>query len=282
VNFDRCDPYCLVVIISDLFYKRNVGFNVPFKIPELGNRYKVWWKYRNIVLNINGYERRDNRRGLSLPQKCQIPSRNGKILSESELLKFQFKNKSKQVGWSRIEVLHQKVALLDLDLRQQSSLDPTSFRNAIKVASCTTWAEYSRDLPSRRNGRGGQWRAFGTLPPEFQDGCVLLEDNNAIDTAYVLKVGISPNLYKGRSLNPHQKVPAFGREKRDSLEQLVNQGKALKITWQTPTIGSNSNLSSMPRNRAFLRDDGMTCFSTVCMKSGALSHQVLARILSVW
>ena len=25
VNFDRWDPYCLVVIISDLFYGRNVG-----------------------------------------------------------------------------------------------------------------------------------------------------------------------------------------------------------------------------------------------------------------
>jgi len=64
-----------------------VVFNVPFKIPEIGNRYDVWWKYRNVVLNVDGYERRDDLRRSSLPQKCQITSFNGKILSESELFK---------------------------------------------------------------------------------------------------------------------------------------------------------------------------------------------------
>lgn len=151
-------------------------------------------------------------------------------------------------------------------------------------AACITWAEYTRDLPSQ-GGRGDQWRAFGTLPSEFQNGCILLQDNNSLDIAYVLKIGISPNPYKGRSLNPYQKAPAFNYEQEDSLEQLVKQGKALKVTWLTPTNGAIPYLRSIPHNRAFLRDDGMTCFSTrlspVCMKSGALSHQELARILSV-
>jgi len=82
-NWDSGDPR------SSLRVGGQVVFNVPFKIPELGNRYIVWWKYRNIVLNINGYERRDDLHISSSLRKCQITSFNGKILSESELLKLQ-------------------------------------------------------------------------------------------------------------------------------------------------------------------------------------------------
>lgn len=147
-------------------------------------------------------------------------------------------------------------------------------------AACITWAEYSRNLPSQ-GGHGNQWKAFGTLPSTFQNGCILLQDNNSLDIAYVLKIGISPNPYKGESQNSYQKVPGFNYEQEDNLEQLVKQGKALKVTWLTPTNGAIPYLRSIPHNRAFLRNDGMTCFSTVCMKSGALSHQELARILSI-
>jgi len=153
------------------------------------------------------------------------------------------------------------------------------FDSKVSAQACVTWAEYSRDLPSQ-GGSGGQWKAFGSLPSAFQTGCVLLQDNNALDIAYVLKVGISPDPYKSKSQNSHQRVPAFDDANAKNLDQLVAEGKALKVTWLTPTNGSLPYLRSIPQNRAFLRGDGMTCFSTVCMQSGALSHQELAKILT--
>ena len=76
---------------SSLKVGGQVVFNVPFKIPRNSKetQYIVWRKYRNIVLNINGYERRDDLHISSSLRKCQITSFNGKILSESELLKLQ-------------------------------------------------------------------------------------------------------------------------------------------------------------------------------------------------
>ncbi|MDJ1174665.1 hypothetical protein [Roseofilum capinflatum] len=158
---------------------------------------------------------------------------------------------------------------------------PTFTSKASASGDCVTWAEYASNLPSQ-GGRGGQWKAFGSLPPEFENGCVLLQNNNSVDIAYVLKSGINPAPYQQRSrLNPSQTIPDFSYEQEENLQRLVNQGNALKVTWLTPTNGSLPYLRSIPKNRAFLRDDGMTCFSTICMESGALSHQELSEILSV-
>jgi len=154
------------------------------------------------------------------------------------------------------------------------------FSHDAYAQSCITWETYSRSLPSE-GGRGNQWKAFRKLPSTFQNGCVLLQDNNSVDVAYVLKVGISPNPYKGRSFMSNQKVPSFNSEKDKDLERLVAQGKALQVTWLTPTNGSIPYLRSIPKDQAFLRKDGMTCFNLVCMKSGALSHRELSTILNI-
>ena len=146
--------------------------------------------------------------------------------------------------------------------------------------SCITWDVYSRSLPSE-GGRGNQWKAFKKLPSTFQNGCVLLQNNNSLDVAYVLKVGINPNSYKERSSISNQKIPAFSSEKENDLERLVVQGKALQVTWLTPTNGAIPYLRSIPKNQAFLRKDGMTCFNLVCMKSGALSNRELSTILNI-
>lgn len=145
-------------------------------------------------------------------------------------------------------------------------------------AQCITWAAYSSKLPPQ-GGRGEPWKAFGKLPSQFQTGCVVVNDNNALDVAYVFPQGASINTYATKPMSPRQKVPAFKVDQEATLEGLVKQGKALKITWLTPTNGSLPYLRSIPRDRAFLRQDGMTCFNTVCMMSGAVSHAELAKIL---
>jgi len=151
--------------------------------------------------------------------------------------------------------------------------------NQPSSSQCTTWEKFSRGLPPQSSGRGGQWRAFGDLPPKFQNGCILLDSGNSFAVAYALKQGISIKYYSTKPTSSLQRVPAFKYEQQKALEHLVDKGDALKVTWLIPTNGSLRYLQSIPRNRAFLREDGMTCFSTVCMKSGALSHEDLAKIL---
>lgn len=145
--------------------------------------------------------------------------------------------------------------------------------------NCIKWAAFSRSLPVK-SGRGGQWKAFGDLPPKFQSGCLLLQDNNSVDVAYVLRQGMSIQAYLGKPFNSRQEVPAFNYEKEKALEKLMVKGDALMVTWLTPTNGTLTYVRSIPRNKAFLRKDGMTCLNAVCMKSGAISHEELSRILS--
>ena len=68
-----------------------VVFYFPFKVNtnSRGIGYFTWWKYRNVVLNVDGYERRDDLRRSTIPQKCQMTDSltGGKIFSESELFK---------------------------------------------------------------------------------------------------------------------------------------------------------------------------------------------------
>jgi hypothetical protein len=158
-------------------------------------------------------------------------------------------------------------------------IDLTNTNETMEVATCLTWAQYSRDLPPAGR-QGGQWKAFGSLPSDFENGCVLLQDHNSLDIAYVLRQGISPIPYEGENPVITQSVPAFNFDREELLEQLVDQGNALSVTWLTPTNGAIPYLNSIPRNTAFLRDDGMTCFDTVCMRSGAMTHQELSEILS--
>lgn len=146
-------------------------------------------------------------------------------------------------------------------------------------AQCTTWAEYSSKLPAQ-GGRGNQWKAFGNLPAKFQNGCVLLDNGNAIDTAYIFCRGIDISRYATNPTSSTQTVPSFSYDQEAALDRLVKQGDALMVTWLTPTNGSIPYLRSIPRDRAFLRKDGMTCFNTICMVSGAVSHAELAKILS--
>lgn len=168
---------------------------------------------------------------------------------------------------------------LTVDESRAGISNQTSASNT-NTQNCITWDSYSSKLPPE-GGRGGQWKAFKRLPPSFQNGCVLLEDNNSLDIAYILTVGLSPDPYKIRPLNSFQNVPAFNSKLEKELDKLVNQGKALKVTWLTPTNGAIPYLRSIPHDRAFLREDGMTCFSTVCMVSGALSHRELSDILTI-
>ncbi len=156
---------------------------------------------------------------------------------------------------------------------QQSGLHPP------EIAPCTTWATFSRTLPSA-GGRGNQWQAFGKLPAPFQNGCVLLSDHNSLDIAYVFRQGVSSDRYATKPRFQRQAVPSFSFDQEAALDRLANQGQALKVTWLTPTNGSLPYLRSIPRDRAFLRKDGMTCFNTVCMMSAAVSHTELAKILS--
>ncbi|MDX2099967.1 MAG: hypothetical protein SFW36_19505 [Leptolyngbyaceae cyanobacterium bins.59] len=152
---------------------------------------------------------------------------------------------------------------------------PMTSQQKAHAATCVTWASYSRNLPLE-GGRGGQWKAFNDLPSDFQNGCVLLENNNSVDIAYVLKRGINPTPYIGQGSG----IPSFCSEQQQTLNRLVAQGKALQVTWLTPTQGSLDYLRSIPKDKPFLRDDGMTCFNSVCMKSAALSHNQLGQILS--
>jgi hypothetical protein len=156
---------------------------------------------------------------------------------------------------------------------------PFTSQQKAHAATCITWARFTRNLPLE-GGRGSQWKAFNDLPADFQNGCVLLENNNSVDVAYVLKRGINPQSYIGQSSGMAGDIPSFGSEQQKMLDRLVSQGKAVQVTWLTPTNGSLPYLRSIPTDKPFLRSDGMTCFNTVCMKSAALSHKQLGQILS--
>lgn len=162
-----------------------------------------------------------------------------------------------------------------------------------QLARCVRWPAFSQNLTRTSGGRGGIWIAFNELPEGFKQGCIFFEDNNSLDIAYVLKDGIEPSavLTNGQFYEYYGGVPAFGSgvrgtespergmRSREELEKLRQQGQALLITWLTPTNGSIPYLNSIPKNRAFVRNDEMVCFSTVCMGSRAVSNEELARIL---
>ena len=162
-----------------------------------------------------------------------------------------------------------------------------------ELTRCVRWSSFTQGLTRTSGGRGGIWVAFNELPDGFKQGCVFFEDNNSLDVAYVLKDGIEPSakLTNGLFYDYYGGVPSFGfgyrggvsnfraEQSRQSLEDLMRRGQALMITWLTPTNGSIPYLNSIPRGRAFVRNDGMVCFSTVCMSSSAVSNQELARIL---
>jgi hypothetical protein len=162
-----------------------------------------------------------------------------------------------------------------------------------QLTRCVRWSTFSQGLTKTSGGRGGIWLAFNELPDGFKQGCIFFQDNNSLDVAYVLKDGIKPiaTLTNGRFYDSYGGVPSFGSDGRggvssfraeqseQSLTDLMRRGQALMITWLTPTNGSIPYLNSIPKDRAFVRDDGMVCFSKVCMKSSAVSNQELIRIL---
>jgi hypothetical protein len=175
--------------------------------------------------------------------------------------------------------------------RSPSASQQTTTGRSQQLTRCVKWSTFTQGLTTTSGGRGGIWLAFNELPDGFKQGCIFFQNNNAIDVAYVLKDGIEPSttLSNGHHHNNYGGVPAFGydgavsslrgEQSQQSLEDLMRRGQALMITWLTPTNGSIPYLNSIPRGRAFVRDDGMVCYSTVCMSSRTVSNQELARIL---
>lgn len=139
------------------------------------------------------------------------------------------------------------------------------------------WSTFSQSLGINR--RGGPYRTFNELPNGFKQGCIFFQDNNAIDVAYVLKDGIQPSVTLTDGQFSLGGAPSFSNEQSKQFDDLTARGQALMITWLTPTNGSLPYLRSIPKDRAFIRDDGMVCYGTVCLKSSAVSNQQLSQIL---
>lgn len=164
-----------------------------------------------------------------------------------------------------------------------------------QLTRCVRWSTFVQSLRETNRRTFGLSRIFNELPDGFKQGCVFLQDNNSLDIAYVLKDGIKPSttLTNGLFYDYYGGVPSFGfviglgdrvssfraDQSQQSLENLMRRGQALMITWLTPTNGSIPYLNSIPKDRAFVRKDGMVCFSTVCMKSSVVSNQELMQIL---
>jgi hypothetical protein len=145
--------------------------------------------------------------------------------------------------------------------------------------SCLKWSEFVKELP-KEGGRGNQWWSYGSMPSSFAYGCFLLADSNSIDTGYILKKGITVEQFLGEApaYTTPSLPPSFG-DNEQKLEKLVNEGSAIIVKWLTPTNGSLPYLNSIPHNKPFQRKDGMTCYSTVCIKGGGFSFQTLSRVL---
>ncbi|MGC1394901.1 MAG: hypothetical protein WA828_11525 [Coleofasciculaceae cyanobacterium] len=142
---------------------------------------------------------------------------------------------------------------------------------------CVRWSTFSQSLGINR--RGGPYRTFNELPNGFKQGCIFFQDNNAIDVAYVLKDGIQPSVTLTDGQFSLGGAPSFSNEQSKQFDDLTARGQALMITWLTPTNGSLPYLRSIPKDRTFVRDDGMVCYGTVCLKSSAVSNQQLSQIL---
>lgn len=119
------------------------------------------------------------------------------------------------------------------------------------------------------------------LPKPFENGCAIstpLRANNPGTLIYVLKAGIrSPVTLpsQGGDLTVQQ---------TDTLNRLVDQGAAVRITWFTPgTIGSQQFIQSLPEEAVFIAwNDLCTKFTTSkvgCVESGAYRPGALAEIL---
>jgi hypothetical protein len=142
---------------------------------------------------------------------------------------------------------------------------------------CVRWSTFSQSLGEM--GRGAPYRSFNELPNGFKQGCIFFQDNNSIDVAYVLKDGVEPSAMLTNGKFSYGGAPSFSYEQSKQFDDLTTRGQALMITWLTPTNGSLPYLRSIPKDRAFVRDDGMVCFRTVCLKSSAVLNQQLSQIL---
>jgi hypothetical protein len=146
-----------------------------------------------------------------------------------------------------------------------------------QLTRCVRWSVFSQSLGEM--GRGAPYRAFNELPNGFKQGCIFFQDNNSIDVAYVLKDEVEPSATLTNGQFSYGGAPSFNSEQSEQFEDLMARGQALMITWLTPTQGVIPYLRSIPKDRAFVKDDGMVCFNTVCMKSTGVSNQELSRIL---
>jgi hypothetical protein len=173
------------------------------------------------------------------------------------------------------------------DSKQQNTISLSQ-----QLTRCIKWSTFAQSLIETKRRTFGRV-VFKELPDGFKQGCVFFQQNNSLDIAYVLKDGIKPSstLTNGLFYDYYGGVPSFGFGDRDrvsdfraelsqqSLENLMSRGQALMITWLTPTNGAIPYLNSIPKDRAFVRKDGMVCFWKVCMKSSAVSNEELMRIL---
>ncbi len=149
-------------------------------------------------------------------------------------------------------------------------------------SDCAQWKQFKLPL-----GRGYPTPAFhdSDLPNDFRQGCVLSQEslftNNPLQVAYILKDGVKPDsaITDGK-IDKRRGVPNFKRDSMVYLDRLTKEGKALKITWLTPTaLGAIAKIRAMPQNQSVVMEDGSVCFRTVCMQSGTTLSQLLKQIL---
>lgn len=118
------------------------------------------------------------------------------------------------------------------------------------------------------------------LPKPFENGCAIstpLRANNPGTLIYVLKSGM-------RSPVIASQVDDLTIQQTDTLNRLVDQGMAVRITWFTPgTIGSQQFVQALPEETVFIAwNDLCTKFTAQkvgCVESGAYRPGALTEIL---
>jgi hypothetical protein len=146
-----------------------------------------------------------------------------------------------------------------------------------KRSSCITWTEFVQELPTSGDAadNGGNMGNCHQNSRRAVFYCRTIIHWIAHTFSRSVLIALPMELME----TTVPESPHLGEKSVTDWIDRCKNGKLLLVTWLTPTNGAIPYLNSIPHDRTFQREDGMTCLRTVCLYSGGLSHAELSKVL---